>query len=93
MGLFLDMKFRVDNIRRYLLYEVTKARDYIYRLAHGITSTAVENLLKPTSSIPIQVCVTNVVSDLDAHAQLECLCSQAWRGFRYLMDARSRLYA
>ncbi len=41
-----DMKVRVDQVRQFMVDNVTAARDAIYRLAMGIRSTAVDDLLK-----------------------------------------------
>src|SRR4051812_14628090 len=57
MGSFLDTKFwrHASNIRKFLLDKVTKARQKIYNLAVGISGRAVQNLLKPSSSVPTMV--------------------------------------
>ncbi|KAF9543337.1 hypothetical protein CPC08DRAFT_755956 [Agrocybe pediades] len=54
MGSFLDTKFRrhASNIRKFLIDKVTEARRKIYNLAVGINGAAVQNLLKPSSSVP-----------------------------------------
>lgn len=55
MGLKPDRAFRTRNRRRYLLGNVQKARALIYKHGKGVNSTAVDNLLKATSSVPTMV--------------------------------------
>ncbi len=50
-----DMKVRVDQVRQFMVDNVTAARDAIYRLAMGIRSTAVDDLLKHFSGVPTMV--------------------------------------
>ncbi|KAG6807184.1 hypothetical protein H0H92_008486, partial [Tricholoma furcatifolium] len=52
MGLVQDMQRRVNQARKYIMFWVIRARDYIYKSAFSIGSTAVEDILKPTSSVP-----------------------------------------
>ena len=56
MGQVHDLSFRINTgIRKYLSRLVEKAREYIYSLGLGVASTAVDNLLKETSSVPTTV--------------------------------------
>ena len=55
MGLMRDMKTRIDKARKIVSHSVSRARELIYCLGFGIGSTGVENILKPTSSIPTMV--------------------------------------
>ena len=53
MGTLVDKGYRIgQGVRVYFKNIVEKARQLIYRKAKGITSVAVENLLKETSSVP-----------------------------------------
>ncbi|RDB16223.1 hypothetical protein Hypma_003115 [Hypsizygus marmoreus] len=52
MGYVTDMKTRVDQARKYLWNKVKRAREYIYSNAFPINGVAVNDLLKPTSSVP-----------------------------------------
>ncbi|KAJ3724113.1 hypothetical protein DFJ43DRAFT_1133626 [Lentinula guzmanii] len=52
MGLYHDLRNRITKFRELLTDAVTRARDFIYRLGFPINGTAVDNLLKDTSSIP-----------------------------------------
>ena len=54
-GLRRDSKFRAKHPRRFLIGYVQRARQWIYEKAKSITSTAVEGLLKSTSSVPTMV--------------------------------------
>ncbi len=56
MGMKRDTKFRLKNPRTFMLNQIQKARLWIYEKARSITSRAVEDLLKPTSSVPTMVC-------------------------------------
>lgn len=57
MGGVFDLRYRVEKARIYLSDAVKKARDFIYRLGHGVTARGVENLLKPFSLLPTVVCI------------------------------------
>ncbi|KAJ3779376.1 hypothetical protein FB446DRAFT_796475 [Lentinula raphanica] len=52
MGLFQDLRIRTTRLRQLLIDVVKKAREYIYRRGLPINGTAVDDLLKATSSIP-----------------------------------------
>ncbi|KAJ3771938.1 hypothetical protein FB446DRAFT_789170 [Lentinula raphanica] len=52
MGLFQDLRIRTTRFRQLLTDTVAKARDFIYRAGFPINGTAVDALLKETSSIP-----------------------------------------
>ncbi|KAJ3710934.1 hypothetical protein C8R42DRAFT_648374, partial [Lentinula raphanica] len=52
MGTRRDLALRKNTARTFLINRVKKARDYIYRKGYGIRSARVEELLKPTSSVP-----------------------------------------
>ncbi|KAJ3749801.1 hypothetical protein EV360DRAFT_97728 [Lentinula raphanica] len=64
MGLFQDLRTRTTRLRQLLTDAVRKARDFIYRLGVPINGTAVDNLLKATSSIPTVVMSKMLVVDL-----------------------------
>ena len=53
-----DSKFRLKNIRTYLSATVQDARNKIYKLAYAIGGSAVNDLLKATSSAPTVVSKT-----------------------------------
>ena len=55
MGLSRDIRFRLTNVRRFLLDKVRRAREWIYKKGGGVTSKAVEDILKATSSVPTMV--------------------------------------
>ncbi|KAG5634841.1 hypothetical protein H0H81_000543 [Sphagnurus paluster] len=52
MGLVNDIKFHTANPRQWLSYAVTRAREFIYKMALPIAGAAVDGLLKATSSVP-----------------------------------------
>ncbi|KAL0569737.1 hypothetical protein V5O48_012225 [Marasmius crinis-equi] len=52
MGMKLDTRFRLQNLRRYLLRTVLIARKYIYQFAYPIKGKHVEDLLKGISAVP-----------------------------------------
>jgi len=54
MGLARDISQRL-NVRKFFLDKVLRARDWIYKKGGGVTSKAVEDILKPTSSVPTMV--------------------------------------
>ena len=56
MGSKQDIKFRLNNPRKFLLTKIQTARRWIYEKALSITSQAVERLLKPFSAVPTVVC-------------------------------------
>lgn len=62
MGLKRDVIFRLKNPRTFLLNLVQNARRWIYEKALSITSRVVEDLLKPTSSVPTMVCYLGYLS-------------------------------
>ena len=56
MGQVRDLAFRIGSgIRKYLSRSVARAREYIYVHGLGISSTAVDGLLKESSSVPTMV--------------------------------------
>ncbi len=55
MGLSCDIRFRLTNLWRFLLNKVHRAREWIYKKGKGVTSKAIENILKATSSVPTMV--------------------------------------
>jgi len=57
VGLKRDTKFRLKNPRTFMLNQIQQARRWIYEKARSITSRAVEDLLKPTSSVPTMVVI------------------------------------
>ena len=52
MGWIPDINFRISKIRWCLQKKVQAARDFVYRLGHAVAGTAVNGLLKQTSSVP-----------------------------------------
>ena len=52
MGWIPDSNFRISGLRKYLREKVQIARDFVYRLGHAVAGTCVDDLLKPTSSVP-----------------------------------------
>jgi len=61
MGSFLDTKFRLANVRKFLCQRVQEAREKIYKLGIKIHGVVVENLLKEDSSVPTMVIVINIL--------------------------------
>ena len=55
MGQVRDLAQRISHPRNILYDIVQTARHFIYQLATPINGTAVEQLLKPTSSVPTVV--------------------------------------
>ncbi len=55
MGLSRDIRFRLTNLQRFLLNKVHRAHEWIYKKGKEVTSKAVENILKATSSVPTMV--------------------------------------
>jgi hypothetical protein len=55
MGLASDIRFRLDNVRRFLVNKIVLAREWIYKQGLGLNSKAIEDLLKETSSVPTMV--------------------------------------
>jgi len=55
MGWIADTNFRIKEVRRYLHEKVQAAQDLIHRLGRAVASTHVNDLLKPTSSVPTLV--------------------------------------
>lgn len=53
--MLIDMKNRLTLVRQYLFRKVAAARRHIYNFARPIGGVNVEELLKPTSSIPTKV--------------------------------------
>ncbi len=56
MGLARDMALRLNSPRKFLNLLVNTARRLIYDKGVGIGGAAIEDLLKPTSSVPTMVC-------------------------------------
>ena len=50
-----DSQFHEKNVRKYLLDYICAARDAIYKNAFAIGGTIIDQLLKPTSSVPTLV--------------------------------------
>lgn len=55
MGQVRDLAQRISHARNILYDVVHAARRFIYQLANPINGTAVDQLLKPTSSVPTVV--------------------------------------
>ncbi len=55
LGIADDIAIRINNVRVFLLDQVTKARNFIYKRAKPINGVDVEDLLKDTSSVPTKV--------------------------------------
>ncbi|KAK7689422.1 hypothetical protein QCA50_007214 [Cerrena zonata] len=72
MGQANNLAFRVGTgIRKYLARSVTRARECIYKLGLGITSTAVNDLLKETSSVPTNnAFIQRLGEDFNLHRML-----------------------
>ncbi|KAK7437003.1 hypothetical protein VKT23_006712 [Stygiomarasmius scandens] len=52
MGLVEDLRYRLDNVQKYLKRSVEKARRLIFQLGAPIRGKKVEDFLKSTSSVP-----------------------------------------
>ena len=80
MGQVRDLTQRI-NLARNILYDVVQtARRFIYQLANPINGTAVEQLLKPTSSVPTvvrRVCFSRIVLSLTI-STVECFHATSW---------------
>ena len=61
LGLKLDIRNRLTQFRQYMANKVKAARHIIYQLAHPITGTKVEALLKPFSGVPTEVQATEFI--------------------------------
>lgn len=55
LGQKLDARYRITQARIYLGNIITTARDFIYKQGYGVTSAAVERLLKEKSLVPTRV--------------------------------------
>jgi hypothetical protein len=55
LGQKLDARCRIAQARTYLGDIITTARDFIYKQGYGVTSAAVERLLKEKSWVPTRV--------------------------------------
>jgi hypothetical protein len=55
MGWKLDIRYRLTRARTIILDKVKMARNFIYNGGYAIGSTAVENILKDSSSVPTVV--------------------------------------
>jgi hypothetical protein len=56
VGQVQDSRTRISKARTYVGDLVRRARDFIFKLGRGVTSAAVERLLKPNSWVPTLVC-------------------------------------
>ncbi|KAK7684228.1 hypothetical protein QCA50_012552 [Cerrena zonata] len=72
MGQVYDMAFRVQaGVRKYLSRAVTVARKYIYDAGYSVASTAIDNLLKETSSVPtVNAFIDRLGEDFNLHRML-----------------------
>ncbi|KAK7688185.1 hypothetical protein QCA50_008555 [Cerrena zonata] len=72
MGQVNDLAFRIGSgARKYLARSVKRAREYIYTLGSGIASTAVDGLLKETSSVPtLNAFIERLGEDFNLHRML-----------------------
>jgi hypothetical protein len=61
VGYLRDAQNRISNVRTYARNLVVTARDIIYRLGYGVTSAAVERILKEKSLVPTLVCVISLL--------------------------------
>jgi hypothetical protein len=61
IGHLRDAQSRISNARSYARDLVVQARDFIYRLGYGVTSSAVERVLKQKSLIPTLVGATSLL--------------------------------
>jgi hypothetical protein len=61
MGLVRDIRLRLTNVRRFFLDKVRRARKWIYEKGVGVTSKAVEDILKETSSVPTMVISNDIL--------------------------------
>ena len=52
-----DSQFREKNVRKHLLDYVRAAQEAIYRRTIAIGSVVIDQLLKPTSSVPTLVII------------------------------------
>ena len=74
MGWIADANFRIKEVRRYLHEKVKAARDLVHRLGHAVASAHVNDLLKPTSSVPTLVSEPLTLYSYDLTLQtIECL--------------------
>jgi hypothetical protein len=55
IGYLQDTRNRITNARSYSQDLITRARDFVYKLGYGVTSAAVERLLKTQSLVPTLV--------------------------------------
>jgi hypothetical protein len=80
MGQVRDLAQRT-SLPRNLLHDVVQtARRFIYQLANPINGTAVEQLLKPTSSVPTvvrRICSLLIVLSLTL-STVECFRATSW---------------
>ncbi|KAK7696333.1 hypothetical protein QCA50_000987 [Cerrena zonata] len=72
MGQVYDMAFHVQaGVWKYLSRAVTVARKYIYDAGYGVASTAIDNLLKETSSVPtVNAFIDRLGEDFNLHWML-----------------------
>jgi hypothetical protein len=55
IGFVQDAKDRLATARSYCQRLISRAREFIYEMGYGVTSAAVERLLKPQSLVPTLV--------------------------------------
>ncbi|KAK7024548.1 hypothetical protein VNI00_016223 [Paramarasmius palmivorus] len=66
MGMKLDLRFRLKNVRRYLLHTVLQVRKYIHEYGWPIKGKHIEQLLKPISAVPtVNAFVSRLGEDFD----------------------------
>ena len=70
MGWITDANFRIKEVRRYLHEKVQAARDLIHWLGRAVASAHVNDLLKPTSSVPTLVSEPPMLHSYDLTLQI-----------------------
>lgn len=78
MGLVRDLRTRIYKVRVFLWDKVKRAREYIYQSGLPINGTAVNNLLKETSSIPTFVSVLFFYCDHRLKTSTRMHLSNVW---------------
>jgi hypothetical protein len=90
MGQVRDLAQRISHARNILYDVVHTARRFIYQLALPITGTAVEQLLKPTSSVPTVVCHVSLLIVLSLTiSTVECFHATSWSELQCRQNACS----
>lgn len=79
MGLVRDMRTRISRVRVFLWDKVKRAREYIYQSGLPINGTAVNDLLKETSSIP--TFVRSLCSYHDYFSKIYCTRMRSLTGW------------